>query len=259
MDNWISIFISGVLGALIGTFGGSFFLFKLNELKNIKLRRVAINALKIFQKYYGKTFTEAENEFNTLTVSEKRICLVALHKLGLPIGLPPHECFDIKRVRLLSRLIEKDAINGMIKQIDTGNCDNLFYLDVESYFSSNIIILTMRSSAQRYVLEVLSKSKVDLHNRIITYPNNWITQFTFGEYKTIQAFQEQVNDTYFFNEKGEPDENKISSLLIDIDLGLWDQYLTWSFESYQNIKLQNAMTQTITNQLSTASKPNTIY
>ena len=32
---------------------------------------------------------------------------------------------------------------------------------------------------------------------------------------------------------------KINTLLKEIDLGLWDNYLLWSFEAYQNIMLQN--------------------
>ena len=73
--------------------------------------------------------------------------------------------------------------------------------------------------------------------------------FTFGEYKIIQAFREQVNDNYFFDANGYPNNEKIDSLLNDIDLGLWDEYLCWSFESYQNIKSQNLMTQMITAKL----------
>ena len=33
----------------------------------------------------------------------------------------------------------------------------------------------------------------------------------------------------------------------DIDLGLWDSYLMWNFEAYQNIKTQNLMAQYLTN------------
>ena len=31
------------------------------------------------------------------------------------------------------------------------------------------------------------------------------------------------------------------SLLKDIDLGLWDIYLMWGYEAYQNISIQNRM------------------
>ena len=33
----------------------------------------------------------------------------------------------------------------------------------------------------------------------------------------------------------------------DIDLGLWDMYLMWNFEAYQNVKTQNQMGQFISN------------
>ena len=38
-------------------------------------------------------------------------------------------------------------------------------------------------------------------------------------------------------------------LLNDIDLGLWDDYLCWSIEAYQNVKSQNIMTQILTAKL----------
>ena len=83
----------------------------------------------------------------------------------------------------------------------------------------------------------------------MTTQQNWVEKFSFGEYKIIQAFREQVNDNYFFDANGYPNKEKINSLLNDIDLGLLDEYLCWSFEAYQNVKAQNLMTQMITAKL----------
>jgi len=137
----------------------------------------------------------------------------------------------------------------MIAQVKKGSCDNLFYMDVESYFTTNFRILAKRNAARKYVNGVLSKSTVNLQEMQMTSPQNWVSLFTFGEYKIIQAFREQVNDNYFFDANGYPNKEKIGSLLNDIDLGLWDEYLCWSFESYQNVKSQNIMTQIITAKL----------
>lgn len=87
----------------------------------------------------------------------------------------------------------------------------------------------------------------------MTTQQNWVEKFSFGEYKIIQAFREQVNDNYFFDANGYPNKEKIDSLLNDIDLGLWDEYLCWSFEAYQNVKAQNLMTQMITAKLTEAN------
>lgn len=87
MDNWIVTIISGTIGAIIGTYGGAFFLNYWQNRKIRKIRNIAIKALKIILEYKKKSFSNAENQFNTLTISEKRAVIVALHKLGLPIGL----------------------------------------------------------------------------------------------------------------------------------------------------------------------------
>ena len=246
MDNWVLTIISGTIGAIIGTYGGAFFLHYWQNRKTRKIRSTAIKALKIFMDYPKKSYTEAENQFNTLTYSEKRAVIVALHKLGVPMGLATNEVFDIKNIHFLDRTIDKDEIKGMIAQVKQGSCDNLFHMDVESYFTANFRILAKRNAARKYVNEVLLKSTVNLQLMQMTTQQNWVEKFSFGEYKIIQAFREQVNDNYFF-------DAKIDSLLNDIDLGLWDEYLCWNFEAYQNVKAQNLMTQMITAKLAEAN------
>lgn len=253
MDNWVLTIISGTIGAIIGTYGGAFFLNYWQNRKTRRIRSIAIKALKIFLDYPKKSYTEAENQFNTLTYSEKRAVIVALHKLGVPMGLATNEVFDIKNIHFLDRTIDKDEIKGMIAQVKQGSCDNLFYMDVESYFTANFRILAKRNAARKYVNEALSKSTMNLQLMKMTTQYNWVEKFTFGEFKNIQAFREQVNDVYFYDTNGNPNKEKIDSLLNDIDLGLWDEYLCWSFEAYQNIKAQNLMTQMITAKLAEAS------
>lgn len=142
----------------------------------------------------------------------------------------------------------------MITQVRQGNCDNLFYIDVESYFMANFRILTRRNAACRYVLNVLSKSTINMQQKQMVSPQNWEAAFTFGEYKIILPFREQVNDIYFFDTNGYPNKEKIKTLLKDIEIGLWDEYLCWSFEAYQNVKSQNYVTQAFAAQLANATK-----
>lgn len=63
--------------------------------------------------------------------------------------------------------------------------------------------------------------------------------FSLGEIKSIQVFREVVIDQNYFDENWKPIQEKMNTLLREIDLGLWDNYLLWSFEAYQNIMLQN--------------------
>ena len=59
--------------------------------------------------------------------------------------------------------------------------------------------------------------------------------------------RDQVRDQMYFDKNGLPIKERIESLLKDIDLGLWDMYLMWNFEAYQNVKTQNQMGQFISN------------
>lgn len=158
MENWVLTIISGTIGAIIGTYGGAFFLNSWQNRKTRRIRSIAIKALNIFLDYPKKSYTEAENQFNTLTYSEKRAVIVALHKLGVPMGLATNEVFDIKNIHFLDRTIDKDEIKGMIAQVKQGSCDNLFHMDVESYFTANFRILAKRNAARKYVNQVLLKA-----------------------------------------------------------------------------------------------------
>ena len=146
--------ISGAIGAIIGTYGGALFAAKRQE-KHIKeLRQVAIKALKIFQKYARnrQTYDVAASEFNNaLSIAEKRVFIVALHKLGIPILATPDSKFDIQNIVFEKREIDKDEIEAIISQIQLGHCDQLFYIEPDNYFSENIRLKTLRYIAKRWV------------------------------------------------------------------------------------------------------------
>ena len=127
--SWLLPLISGSIGALIGTYGGAYFLHGKQEQKVKNIRAMAVKALDILKTY--KTYADAINEFNTkLNVSEKRAVTVALHKLGVPFETPTKDALDIKNIRLKEAPIDKDEIDAMIVQIEKGNCDNQFFLDI---------------------------------------------------------------------------------------------------------------------------------
>ena len=108
--------ISGAIGAIIGTYGGALFAAKRQE-KHIKeLRQVAIKALKIFQKYARnkQTYDVAASEFNNaLSIAEKRVFIVALHKLGIPILATPDSKFDIQNIVFEKREIDKARLPNL--------------------------------------------------------------------------------------------------------------------------------------------------
>ena len=155
--------LTAAIGGLIGTYFGARFM-RIPEEKNKKnIREIAIKALDIIAKYAKKSYREAENEFNnTLSITEKRTVIVALHKLGIPFGVPYNELFNIKKIYFVDKEIDKEEIDGIIMQINNGYCDNLFYLDPDTYFASNYTLFAMRNAGKRYVSEILSKSKVRL-------------------------------------------------------------------------------------------------
>lgn len=256
METLLLSLLTAVVGGLIGTYFGAKFVQIGGENKIKKVRDIARKALNILARYAKQSYIEAENEFNnTLSITEKRTIIVALHKLGIPIGIPYNEVFSIKKIRFVDKIIEKDEIEGMIMQINQGYCDRLFYLDPDTYFASNYTLFAMRNAGKKYVSEILSKSKVDVDKNILIEPVDLGQVFSLGEFKAIQVLRDQVRDQMYFDKNGQPVKEKIDSLVRDIDLGLWDSYLMWNYEAYQNTKVQIQMGQFINNHNFANSNP----
>ena len=248
MANIIIALLTALIGGLIGTYFGARFLNMREESKMRRVRDIAIKALNLIKKYAKQSYRNAENDFNTsLSITEKRMVIVALHKLGVPIGVPSNEVFNIRKVFFVNTTIEEDEIDGIILQINKGFCDNLFYIDPDTYFAANYTQFAMRNAGKKYVSEVLAKSRVNVATNQLIEPIDLGTIFSLGEFKAIQVLRDQVRDQMYFDKNGLPIKEKIESLLKDIDLGLWDMYLMWNFEAYQNVKAQNQMGQFISN------------
>ena len=251
--SWLLPLISGAIGALIGTYGGSYFLHWKQEKKIKNVRSMAVKALDIFEGYaqQKKNYSDSANEFNTkLNVSEKRAVVVALHKLGIPFETPTKDAFDIKNIRFKDIVIDKDEINTMIVQINKGNCDNHFFTDIESYFTSNLRLNAVRNVGKKYVEEVHAKSWVEKEKpNTIVNPVDWYKQFTPGELQTILVLRTQLANTEYFSQNGRADSNKIKDLIREIEIGLWDNYLFYDYESFTNIQAQHNLANVVQNMI----------
>lgn len=252
MNSTVVNFIIPILTAVLGGWVGAYWGFKLqgNKEKREKeiVRNIAIKALDILKSYSGKSYREAEGEFNkAISIAEKRTIVVALHKLGIPFGVPSNETFNIREIHFVDTIVIDSDIDGIVLQITKGYCDNLFYIDPDTYFASNFTLFAMRNAGKKYVKEILAKSKVNTDTNQLIEPVDLGSIFTLGEFKAIQVLREQVRDQMYFDKNGQPIEEKINSLLKDIDLGLWDSYLIWNYENYQSVMAQIRMGQMVCN------------
>ena len=137
MNEILIAILTAIIGGLVGTYFGARFLNMREESKMKEVRAIAIKALDVLKKYSKQSYRNAENDFNTsLSLVEKRTVLVALHKLGIPIGIPSDEAFNIRKVYFVDTMIDEDVIEDIIIQVRKGYCDHLFYLDPDKHFTA---------------------------------------------------------------------------------------------------------------------------
>lgn len=148
----------------------------------------------------------------------------------------------IKNIKLKEIPIDSEEIAAMIEQIDSGNCDNLFFIDIESYFTSNLRLNAVRDVGKKYVNDVLAKSYIDKYTPdIINNPIDWFKAFTPEELQILSVLRYRLANTEYFSINGNPNMEKINTLLREIEIGLWDSYLFWDYDSFMNIQVQNKM------------------
>lgn len=244
----IKIFVV-VVTAIAGGFFGALFQHRFQNSKVTKVRSIAIDALKIFLGYAkkGQTYDLAASEFNNkMNIVEKRAVLVALCKLGIPIVKPVDETFCIEYVRFEHEEIDRGTIRLMMEQIKKGNCDELFFSDVESYFSSDSRLMAVRAVAKKYVDIDFSHCTYDKKNNVISHPKLLTELFSPGEINVLSVFKLRTCWDSYFDGNGMAIPEKMTSLKKEIDLGIWDTYLFWDWESYQNLQYQSQMTNVIT-------------
>ena len=161
--------LSAVAGGWFGAYIANKYREKKESLEKKKVRDIALRALNILKSYSGKSYREAEGEFNRkMSVAEKRTVIVALHKLGIPFGVPSNETFKIREIHFVDTVVNDGDIDGIILQITQGYCDNLFYIDPDTYFASGFTLFAMRNAGKKYVTEILAKSKVNTETKMMT-------------------------------------------------------------------------------------------
>lgn len=249
MESIIIRIVIIIVTALLGGLSGAWFQYRFQNRKVSKVRHIAIKALDIFLNYAKKrqTYDLASQEFNNkINIVEKRAILVALCKLGIPIVRPVDEVFCIEHVRFEHEEIYRETIKLMIEQINKGNCDELFFLDVESYFSSDSRLMAVRAVAKKYVDIDFSHCTYDKKNNVISHPKLLTELFSPGEINVLSVFKLRTCWDSYFDGNGMAIPEKMTSLKKEIDLGIWDTYLFWDWESYQNLQYQSQMTNVIT-------------
>lgn len=241
--DWGTIGLSA-LSAIVGTALGAFLINHRAESKISGIRKMAIKALELFSKYANgnNTYINTQDDFNNeINISEKMAILVAIQKIGVPIAISSAKAFNIKKVEFLSEVIDKDVISSMIGQVKKGNCDHLFYADIEKHFSERQRENKIRDSAKRYVNTVMSKSylsKTENGGLMRNLPFDWESDFTPGELTVLLTFQHKTNDNIYYLANNEIDKNKIQPLIEEIEIGLWDHFLQWDYTAYLNMLAQ---------------------
>lgn len=247
MIDW-TVLLTGLIGAIVGTFLGAFIVSYFSDRKNRKLRNIAIKALKTFYKYAkGKgKYAEATEEFNkTLTLAEKRTVLVSLHKIGLPIEVPQTGIIDITKITFEQTEIDKGSIDEMIGQINSGYCDNFFYIDPDTHFSSDFRIKALRNLGKRFVNEIVSTSKKEKDSPTINYSRDINSVFTTGELRSINVLRQVLLFEADYDNQGNFKKERIASLVKEIEMGLWDNYLLMPLEAYNNLNGQNMVSRLV--------------
>lgn len=242
MDPIVYSLLSGAIGAIIGTFGGTYLIICKQDRAKKATRKMAIKAINLFSKYSKKdgTFNLAEQEFNsTISLAEKRTILVALHKLGIPVIVKPDSDFSIEKVCFDCVKIDRDELIAISNQIEKGLCDHLFYTDPESYFKEGIRLSTLRSLAKRWTTDVLMNSSFNMETNTVYYPHNWFSRYSWGEKLALAVFKVRVSINEYFDSDGKTSKDKVEQLMKEIDRGLWDNCLYWDIEAYQNIQSAN--------------------
>lgn len=250
--------LAAVLGGWVGAFFGNKYQKAKEDEKMAEVRNIAIKALNIIRHYDGQSYAKAENQFNTdLTIAQKRTIIVLLHKLGIPIIVPAKETFDIHRIRFADSIIDEKEIDGIVFQINQKHCDNLFFIDAESYFGANRQYITVREVGKRYVREVLAKSHYNSETKQTSYIQDWHKTFGLGEFLSLRYLHEQACFDMLYDQYGNIIPEKIEQILHEIDMGLWDNYLFGNYEMYKNAKSQIEMANAFQKALSLQQQINT--
>lgn len=233
INNILISTITAFLGGIIGTYCGAYFIDKKQDKYHKNIRKIALRALDLFEVYCGRTYKTAEDEFNIkFNITEKRIILVALYKIGIPVYADNIDGFDIENVVFKEKPVVEDEIMNMKIQIEHGNCDNLFFEEPEDYFNKNTLNIYKRKIAIKFIDNVLSKTKVSDDVKRLIYPENWWDKFSPGEINIALIFAEKLagNQTIIDKNLRQINQERVAGLVKEINRGLWDTYLDLTHE-----------------------------
>ena len=59
----------------------------------------------------------------------------------------------------------------------------------------------------------------------------------------------QLANTDYFSQNGQADSKKIKDLIREIEIGLWDNYLFYDYESFTNIRAQHNLANVVQNMI----------
>lgn len=242
IDTIIISCATALIGGIVGTYGSSHFITRKQEKRQENIRKIALRALNIFKDYDGKTYHDAESEFNTkLSITEKRIILVALYKIGIPIFAENIGKFSLENVSFMSKEVTEKEIINMKAQIDNGNCDNLFFEDPEDYFNKNILDKYKRNIAIKFIKNVLMHSQITDDELSIIYPENWWDCFSIGEINIALVFKTKLADPILYDKNTKQiKQEKVKEIINEVNIGLWDTYLDWAYEAFSNVQTQKS-------------------
>lgn len=236
-SNYVGEAIYGTIGAIIGTFGGSWITYRFGQRHVHSVRKIAISALKDMKKFAKKnnTYKTIEPIFNNINEARKRAILTALYKVGIPIAIPEDGNLNIADIHFNDEVIDANYLDDVIININLGHCDKYFYEDISSCIASDFRIKAIRKIGVKYVTEVLSRSRAE--NNQVQRPDNWMSLFTYGELQTIAVLAENLLDVSYFD-RGVPKKQEMEKIISEINKGIWDMHLQWNYTAHSNMKLQ---------------------
>lgn len=245
--DWMTA-VTSIASAFIGVFLGAFLLKHFSDKKIKYVRNTAISCLKNIKGYCKKdnNYQSAQGEFNnTFSIADKRSVLVALHKIGVPIEFASGQSFDIKNISFLPERIDSSEIEGMISQIRSGQCDHLFFLDPDSYFKEDGSARKKRAIAIKFIDNVMKDAigKNEEDGFWLRYPEGWHTYFSPGEMNIIGVFKKKLCHPYYYKLDGQVKTAELEKLKEEVRLGLWDFYLSWDVEAFENMNSQRMISE----------------
>lgn len=241
-SNYVGEAIYGTIGAIIGTFGGSWITYRFGQRHVHSVRKIAISALKDMKKFAKKnnTYKTIEPIFNNINEARKRAILTALYKVGIPIAIPEDGNLNIADIHFNDEVIDANYLDDVIVNINLGHCDKYFYEDISSCIASDFRIKAIRKIGIRFVNEVLRKSTTS--ENYINYPKDWFLHFTYGERQTIAVLKDYLTDKYYF-ENGYAKSEQMDKIVDEISKGIWDVHLQWNYTAHTNVQMQNTLSQ----------------